>query len=82
MGFIKVILTKDQERDKRDKKRIRIRKSKYVESDGTHYCTGKFNATLSLYRVLGVTLYFSEGFSEAVTEAPWLLGVTMICFLG
>ena len=46
MGFIKVILTKDQERDKRDKKRIRIRKSKYVESDGTHYCTGKFNATV------------------------------------
>ena len=43
---------------------------------------------LSLCRVLGVALYFSEGFLEvaarvsAVAEAPWLLGETMVCFLG
>ena len=42
---------------------------------------------LSLYRVLEVTLYFSKGFLEAaagglaVAEAPWPLGVTMVCFL-
>jgi len=42
---------------------MRIRK--YIESDGTYYCTGKFNMTLSLYRVLRITLYFSEGFSKA-----------------
>jgi len=43
---------------------------------------------LSLCGVLEVTLYFSEGFLEvnagvsAVAEAPWLLGVTIVCFLG
>ena len=43
---------------------------------------------LSLYRVLGVTFYFSEGFLEAdarvsaVAEAPRPLGETMVCFLG
>jgi len=42
---------------------------------------------LSLCGVLGVALYFSEGFSEAaarksaVAEAPQPLGVTMVCFL-
>ena len=42
---------------------------------------------LSLYGVLGVTLYFSESFAEvaargsAVAEALWPLGVTMVCFL-
>ena len=42
---------------------------------------------LSLCRVLGVTLYFSKGFSEvaarvlAVAEALWLLGETVVCFL-
>ena len=44
--------------------------------------------TLSLCRVLGVALYFSEGFSEAaarvlaVAEAPQPLGETVVCFLG
>jgi len=67
---------------------MRIRKSKYVESDRTHCCTGKFNVALSLCGVLGVALYFSEDFLEvaarvsAVTEAPWLLGVIIVCFLG
>ena len=43
---------------------------------------------LSLCGVLGVALYFSEGFSEtaagisAVAEAPQPLGETMVCFLG
>jgi len=42
---------------------------------------------LSLCRVLGVALYFSEGFSEvaagglAVAEVLWLLEVAMVCFL-
>ncbi len=58
-NFIKVILTKDQEKSKEDKERVRIRKSRYVESDGTCYYIEKFNMALSLYRVLEVTLYFS-----------------------
>ena len=37
---------------------------------------------LSLCGVLRVALYFSEGFLEAVAEAPWLLGKTMVYFLG
>ena len=66
---------------------MRIRKSGCIESDRTRYCTGKFNAALSLCRVLGVAFYFFEDFSEAATgvlavvEAPQLLGVIMVCFL-
>ena len=66
---------------------MRIRKSRYVESDRTHYCTGKFNVALSLCGVLEVTLYFSKGFLEAATresavaEALQPLGVTMVSFL-
>ena len=43
---------------------------------------------LSLCGVLGVALYFSEGFSEAaarvsaVAEAFWPLGETIVYFLG
>ena len=37
--------------------------------------------TLSLCGVLGVALYFSEDFSEAVAEALWPLGETVVCFL-
>jgi len=80
--FIKVILTKNQKRDKEDKKGIRIRKSGCVELNGTHCCTEKFNVALSLCRVLGVALYFYEGFSKAVAEALWPLGVIIVCFLG
>jgi len=71
-----MILTKDQEKSEGDKKGIQIRKSKCVESDGTHCCTGKFNMAFSLYKVLEVTLYFSKSFSKiaakgsAVAEAP------------
>ena len=58
-----------------------IRKSGCVESDGTHCCTEKFNMALSICGVLKVTLYFSKGFLEAVTEVSQLLGVTVVCFL-
>ena len=86
--FIKVILTKDQGRSKGNKKWMRVGKSRCVESNQTHCCTGEFNATLSLYRVLGVALYFSKDFLEtaagvsAVAEAPRPLEETMVCFLG
>ena len=53
---------------------MRIGKSGYVELDGTHCCIGKFNMVLSLCGVLGITLYFSKDFSEAVVKAPQLLG--------
>ena len=66
--FIKVILTKNQERSKRDTEGVRIRKSGFIKSDGTYYYTEKFNITLSLCRVLEVALYFSKSFSEAATE--------------
>ena len=87
-NFIKVILTKDQGRSKGNEKQMRIRKSGCVESNWTRCCTGEFNATLSLCGVLGVTLYFSEGFSEAaaresaVAEALRPLRETVVCFLG
>ena len=68
-SFIKVILTKDQGRSKGNKEWMRIGKSGYVESNQTYCYTGKFNTALSLYRVLEVTLYFSESFLEAVVEA-------------
>ena len=86
--FIKVILTKNQGRSKGNKKWMRIRKSGCIESNRTHCCTGKFNAALSLCRVLGVTLYFSKSFSEtaarvsAVAKALRPLGELMVCFLG
>ena len=86
--FIKVILTKDQGRSKEDKECMRIGKSRYVEPNRTRCCTEKFNVALSLYRVLGIALYFSKGFSEAaaevsaVVEAPWPLRETVVCFLG
>jgi len=66
---------------------MRIRKSRYVESNQTHCCTGKFNVALSLCGVLGITLYFSKGFSEAaagvsaVAEVLQPLGETVVYFL-
>ena len=62
--MIKVILTKDQERSKRDKERVRIRKSRCIELDRTYFCIGKFNIALSLNRVLEIALYFSKSFSK------------------
>ena len=52
--FIKVILTKDQGRDKGNKKWMRIGKSRCIELDRTRCCTEKFNT------VLGVILFFRE----------------------
>ena len=66
---------------------MRIRKSGYIKSNETHCYTEKFNVALSLYRVLEVALYISKGFLEAavrvlaVVEAPWVLEVTVVCFL-
>jgi len=67
---------------------MRVRESGYVESNQTHYSTGKFNIALSLYGVLVIAFYFSKGFLEvaaresAVAEALWLLEETVVCFLG
>ena len=67
---------------------MRIRKSRYIESDRTHCYIEKFNVALSLCGVLKVTFYFSKGFSKvtarglAAAEVLWLLEVTMVCFLG
>ena len=80
--FIKVILTKDQGRSNGNKKWMRVRKSRCVESNWTHCYIGEFNTTLSLCGVLRVALYFSKGFSEAVAEALWSLEETVVCFLG
>jgi len=77
-----MILIKNQERSKRNKKSVWIRKSRCIKSDRTHCCTRKFNMALSLYRVLGVALYFFKAFSDVVAEAPQPLGVTVIYFLG
>ena len=71
--FIKVILTKNQGRSKKDKEGMRIRKSGYIELDRTHCYIEKFNTALSLYRVLGIALYFFKGFLEVAAEALWPL---------
>jgi len=47
---------------------MRIRKSRCVESNWTCCYIEKFNMALSLCKVLGVALYFSEGFSEAAAR--------------
>ena len=41
-------LIKNQERIKEDKERVRVRKSRYVESDKTYCYTEKFNIALSI----------------------------------
>ena len=81
-NFIKVILTKKQERSQENKKGVRIRKSGYIESDRTYYCTEKFNVALSLDGVLEIALHFSENFSKVATETLQLLEVTVVYFLG
>jgi len=47
---------------------VRIRKNRCIELKGTHDYTRKFNIALSLYRVLGITLYFSKDFSETAAR--------------
>jgi len=87
-SFIKVILTKNQGRSKRNKEGVRIRKSRCIESIETCCYTGKFNISLSLCRVLGFVLYFSKGFLEVATrnlvatETLWPLEVTVVCCFG
>ena len=80
-NFIKMILTKNQKRSKRNKEWMRIGKSGCIELNQTCCCIEKFNMALSLCGVLGVTLYFSEGFLEAIAEVLQLLGETVVCFL-
>ena len=63
-----MILTKNQERSKRDKEGVRIGKSRYIELNRTCCCIEKFNVVLSLYKVLEITLYFSKSFLEAATR--------------
>ena len=55
--FIKVILTKNQEKSKGDKEKMGIRKSRCVELDKTYCYTGKLNMTLSLYSVVATTYH-------------------------
>jgi len=57
-------ITKNQERSKRDKEKVRIRKSRYIKSDETYYYIKKFNVVFSLCGVLEIILYFSESFLE------------------
>ena len=65
-----MIMTKNQERSKRDKKGVRIRKSRCVELDETYCYIEKFNVVFSLCKVLEVILYFSKGFLEtAIRES-------------
>ena len=47
---------------------MRIRKSRCIELDRTHCYIVKFNIALSLCKVLRITLYFSESFSEAAAR--------------
>jgi len=62
-----VILTKNQ-RSKKNKKGMRIRKSRYIELDRTHFYIKKFNMAFSLYRVLEITFYLFKDFSEEAVE--------------
>ena len=57
-GFIKMILTNNQERSKENKERVGIRKSRYIKLNRTNYCIEKFNITLSLCKVLEIAFYF------------------------
>jgi len=85
--LIRVILTKDQERSNRDKKRVRIGKSRCVELDGTYCCIRKFKMALSLCKVLGVAFYFSKSFLETAARESVAakilqpLKVTIVYFL-
>jgi len=60
-----VTLIKNQGRIKEDKERVRVRKSKYVESNKTYCYIKKFNIALSLYEVPDITLNFSKACLEA-----------------
>ena len=78
-----MVLTKNQEKSQKNKERVRVQKSKYIELNRTYCYTMKFNIALSLYKVLKITLYFSKDFSKAnigrstATEVLQSLGVTV-----
>jgi len=67
---MKVILIKNQERSKRDKKRVRIRKSGCVELNETCCYTKKFNVSLRLCEVLEVAFYFSKSYLRTAAKTP------------
>ena len=71
-NFIKMILTKDQGRSKRDKEWIGIRKSRCVESDGTYCCTGKFNVGSSMWPSVCVESWGLLSIFSRVSQ-KWLL---------
>jgi len=57
----------------KDQRAGRIEQSEEVretksESDRTYCYIGKFNITLSLYKVLGIALYFSQSFLKAAVR--------------
>ena len=80
--FIKMILTKNQGKSKKNKEWIRIEKSRCVELNWTCYCIKKFNAAFSLCGDLGIALYFSKGYLKVVAKALQPLEETVVCFLG
>jgi len=68
LDFIKMVLTKNQEKSQKNKEKVEVQKSKYIELNRTYYYTVKFNTALSLCEVLKTTLYFSKNFSKANIE--------------
>jgi len=80
-------LIKNQGKSKKNKERVRVRKSKYIESDKTYYYIEKFNVAFSLYKVLKVALYLFKSFLEVAvkilvaTKTSYHFGVTIVYFL-
>ena len=60
-----MVLTKNQEKSQKNKGKVEVQKSKYIELNRTYYYTVNFNTALSLCEVLKITLYFSKDFSKA-----------------
>ena len=73
-----------QRRNKGYTKGIRIRKSRRIEIHWTCSCTNEFNTTFSLCWVLGITLWFSERFSEGrvFCSSRVVSHAFISCFLG
>ena len=73
-----------QRRNKGYTKGIRIRKSRRIEIHWTCSCTNEFNTTFSLCWVLGITLWFSERFSEGrvFCSSRVVSRAFISCFLG
>jgi len=58
-----MILTKSSEKSKRNKKRVEIRKRRYIESDRTYYYIEKFNSPQSVWSSRNYSL-FSKNFLD------------------